>query len=320
MERSGEAANTAIPDVAATEAQSILKARAEGRELARIAATIGFPVVVLKGGVNAISGKRPALPLVDIDLLVHHENVKPLVDALANAGFGTPSRELDHHQGLSPSAERLAVEVHWTTHDDGKPLDPGVWNHLRPIDGSPPLMKPGAADNLMHLLEHAILIHRERSVSVRDIVLIGAAASECTDKELTTIRAGIDSSMKSLLDFAGAIARRQLTADPFIEECATYYSAMVLAPQIPKALSSNGALAFALELELARTSRRDTIRKSLRWRGTGQKQLAAIADRIPLIGDLLFAPAHLAYFTAAAAYMLPSIRATRDRALSELDR
>jgi hypothetical protein len=281
--------------------------------------------VVLKGGVHAIANATPTLPLVDVDLLVEEKNVAALVDALAAAGFGNPARKLLHHQGLTPSKGRLSIEVHWTTHDDGTQLDPATWSRLRPIEAAKPLQRLGAADNLLHLIEHAILVHRDRSVSIRDTILIGIAAKDCTERELQTVRSALgdaeqSEAMNSLLEFAGALADQNGAEDPFTQSCATFYSAVVLAPLVPRALSSSGAMAFALELELGRISRITAVRNSLRWRGTGNKRLSSIADRLPFIGHFVLAPAHLAYYATYAALTIPSIRATRDRALSALGR
>ena len=325
LEDLSPAARTTLGNAAATETQSVLQARADGRQIATIASQLGFPVVVLKGGVHAIANAAPPLPLVDIDLLVEEENVPAIVDALTGAGFGIPARKQLHHQGLTASTGRLAVEVHWTTHDDGAQLNPAAWTRLGSIQTAPPLRQLGAVDNLLHLIEHAIVVHRDRSVSIRDTILIGIAAKECTERELLTVRSALadaeqNDAMMSLLDFAMTLAERRATEDPFTESCATFYSAIVLSPHLPKAFSSSGAMAFALELELGRSSRTTAVRNSLRWRGTGNKTLASIADRLPFIGHAVLAPAHLAYYAAFAAFTLPSIRATRNRALSALDR
>ena len=313
------AVQNVLRSAAAREAQSALTARAEGREIAKIADAAGFPVVVLKGGVDAIAGKKPALPLADLDLLVERHHVKTMVDRLVAAGFGRPARELAHHQGITPSSDRLAVEVHWTTHDDGRPLDPVLWNRLEPVSEAAPLKRLGPQDHLLHLIEHAIVVHRDRSVSLRDTILIGGAAKGCSREDLGVVRSKLDASMTSLLDFAIVIAEGRPVVDPFIESCATFYSAVILAPELPRPLSSNGALAFVREIELGRIPPIKAITNSLRWRGTGNRTLAAVADRIPLIGTVVLAPAHLAYYSIVAAFMLPSIRATRDRALRELD-
>ena len=318
-----EPAQGVVRSAAAVEAQSALTAQAEGRQIAKIAEEAGFPVVVLKGGVNAVAGRRPMLALVDIDLLVDRSHVKSLVARLEKAGFGRPARELDHHQGLKPATDRLAVEVHWTTHDDGTPLDPLLWNRVRPIIEVPPLKRLSTHDHLEHLLEHAVIVHRERSVSLRDVIIVGNAARECTDGELAQVRERIDKHeqrepLVQLLDFALAVSEGRSAKDPFIESCAIFYSGVVLAPFLPKAFASSGALAFILEMELGRISRTDAMRNALKWRGTGQKHLNAIAERFPSIGKGIFGPSHLAYYGTVAAAVLPSIRSTRTQALSEL--
>jgi hypothetical protein len=278
---------------------------------------------VLKGGVNAVAGRAPTLPLADLDLLVTRGNVSKLVDELVTAGFGSPARELLHHQGLTPSSGRLAVEVHWTTHDDGRPLESEVWKRLKPVSEVPPLKQLAPEDHLFHLIEHAIVVHRERSIALRDVVLIGSVARACEQSELHNVRmriADFDQSpaMLSLLNLATSVASGRKTIDPFTESCATFYSGVVLAPHFPRAFASSGALAFVLEVELGRIAKRLLIRNALRWRGTGHKQLNAIANRFPLVGRGLFAPSHLAYYATFAVYALPAIRSTRRKALSEI--
>ena len=311
-----------LRSIAAEEAQSALRSRVEGRKIASIAEHAGFPVVVLKGGVRAISGAAPSLPVADIDLLVHRENVTELVEMIRAAGLGEPARPLEHHQGLLPPEEGLAVEVHWTTHDDGKPLDPTIWNRIRPIKAVPPLMQLGARDNVVHLLEHAVIAHRERSISLRDTILIGMSASECTAPELDQVRHAIshDPQMTELLAFAAAMESREAVDDPYTLSCASFYSALALIAKRPMLQRSSGAMSFVTEIELARIPRSRSIRDLLRWRGTGMKPLASAADRIKGFGPLILAPAHLAYYSIVAALTLPAIRRTKRKALSSLTR
>ena len=308
--------------IAAEEAQSALRARVDGRAIASIAQHAGFPIVVLKGGVRAITGATPAVPVADIDLLVHPENVSQLVEMIRAAGLGVPTRALDHHQGLLPELDGLAVEVHWTTHGDGRPLDPTIWNRIKPLDGAPPLVRLGSRDNIIHLLEHAVLIHSERSVSLRDIVLTGLSASECTVVELDEARRAVahDAEMLELLAFAIAIHERNPIEDPFIESCASFYSALGLIGRVPMLQRSSGAMAFAIELELARIPRSRSIRNTLRWRGTGMSSLASVADRFRGVGPLILAPVRLGYYAMVAAVTIPVIRRTRRRALTSLGR
>jgi hypothetical protein len=311
-----------IRTVAAEEAQSALRAQVDGRAIGSIARNADFPVVVLKGGVRTITGMAPALPVADIDLLVSREHASQLVEMVRAAGLGEPARALPHHQGLLPPVDGLAVEVHWTTHDDGKPLDPTVWSRLQPLEGATPLMRLGPRDHVIHLLEHAILIHRERSVSLRDTVLIGLSASECTVVDLEDVRRAVanNAAMSQLLAFAIAVHERQSPDDPFIESCASFYAALALIGEMKMLQRSTGAMAFVTELELARIPRSLSIRNTLRWRGTGVTSLANAADRLRGVGPLVLAPVRLGYYSLVAVAAIPMIRRTKRKALTSLAR
>jgi hypothetical protein len=314
-----------LRQAAALETQSVLRARVDARDIASIAKRATYRIIVLKGGVRAIENVNPALPVSDIDLLVEKQHVTSLITELERSGFGKASRALDHHQAIEPSTDRLAVEVHWTTHDDGTPLDPSIWQRIRPIPSLPPLMQLGPADTLVHLIEHATIVHRERSVSLRDTILIGNVAAQCTGDELASVRRTISAhdqraAMTSLLDFAIAIDKSSETIrDPFIESCATFYACAAIENRLPAAMSSRSALAFVTEVELARIPRLRAIRNALRWRGTGVESLADFAERYPRVAPALIAPAHLAYYALVTMVTLPMIRSTRRKALSELN-
>ena len=314
-----------LRQAAAIETQSVLRARVDARDIATIAKRVAYRITVLKGGVRAIENVNPALPVSDIDLLVEKQHVTSLVAELERAGLGKAARALDHHQAIEPSADRLAVEVHWTTHDDGTPLDSSIWQRIRQLPAAPPLTQLSAADTLVHLIEHATIVHRERSVSLRDTILIGSVAAQCTNEELTSARRTLDAhdqrdAMPSLLDFAIAIdTSREAVTDPFIDSCATFYACAAIENRLPAAMSSRSALAFVTEVELGRISRLRAIRNALRWRGTGVESLASFSERYPRLAPALIAPAHLAYYALVTMVTLPMIRSTRRKALSELN-
>ena len=308
---------------AATESQSSLQARAEGRILSDIASRLDFPIVVLKGGARAISGAAPPLPLVDLDLLVEKQHVAALATELTKAGFGEPARDATHHRGITPAEGRLAVEVHWTTNDDGRPVDPGVWRRLRPIlQSSNPLLQLSARDNLEHLLRHAIIIHRDRSVSLRDIALIGQSALDCDESELAAVRRSIDADrysakLRALLDFSLAIAQGPAPlSDPFAHEAALFYSSAVLRSRV----ASPAARAFMMEIALGRSTKREAVARALKFRGSGHESVERFAARFPRAGAALAGAAHAVYYGAVAAVTLPRVRLAASRALRALDR
>jgi hypothetical protein len=307
--------------VAATESQSVLRARVDGRELALIAGRLSFPVVVLKGGVNAIAGVGATVPLGDLDILVPREHVDDMVETLVSAGFGNPTKELDHHHALSAAVDRLVVEVHWTTHDDGTPIEDAVWARAVVIDGAMPLRKLGTVDHIVHIVEHAIDTHRERSVSLREVILVGDAATLCSDEELDAVRREVshNRSMSSLFEFAFALKTRGIVDDPTFASCASFYSAVVLSDELPRILSTQGALAFVTALDLGRISRANTIRRTLKWRGTGLAPLSSVTDRFPQLGRMIVSPMRLAWYSIVAAVTIPAIRRTRRKALNSLE-
>jgi hypothetical protein len=328
---------------AATESQSSLQALAEGRVLSAIASRLDFPVVVLKGGARAISGASPPLPLVDLDLLVEKRHVAPLTSELRKAGFGEPARDANHHRGIVPAEGRLAVEVHWTTNDDGRPVEPEIWQRVRPIEdwriddwrnrpavqsSNPPilqssnrLMQLSAPDNLEHLLRHAIVVHRDRSVSLRDIALIGYSALECDESELAIVRKAIgpdrySSKLGALLELSLDVAQRVSPRDPFAHEAAAFYASVVMKSNI----TSPAARAFMMEIALGRSTKRETVAKALRFRGSGHESVERLAKRFPRAGAALAGAAHAAYYGAVATVSLPRVRRIASRALRELDR
>ncbi len=310
-----------LREAAARDAQSSLQARLEGRQLSEIASRLDFPVVVLKGGAVAVAGKGASLPLVDLDVLVQRQHVGDLSNLLRDAGFGLPSRATAHHVGFVPPPDRLAIEVHWTTHDDGSPVDSGIWNRIRPIDGVAHLKRLAPPDNLEHLLRHAIIVHHERSVSLRDVYLAGLSAAECTAEELVEVEKKLSRDVHSqplfdLLTFARALTSRWPNAqvDPFAQECATFYSAMVLAAR--GRIASPAATSFVMTIALGRATRAQATRSALTFRGTGHESLGRLASTAPALIEPILGLGHAAYYLGVSAVMLPRIRRTAAKALA----
>ena len=169
-----------IRRAAMRETQSTMRALFDARELSSLAARLGIPIIVLKGGVRAITAASPALPLVDIDILVPADKVTAVVAELVSAGFGEARPPLAHHQGTEPANDHLSVEVHWSLLGDGLPVEPGVWDRKEPIVNAQGLFSLGRTDNLVHVARHALENHRQRPVSLRDTLLAGAIANTCS--------------------------------------------------------------------------------------------------------------------------------------------
>ncbi|HUQ47923.1 MAG TPA: nucleotidyltransferase family protein [Gemmatimonadaceae bacterium] len=316
----------AIRKAAARETQTAMQARAEGRELSSVAARLGLSMAVLKGGVRAIAGESPSLPVVDIDVLVDHGHVSQVVTELERSGFGRALPALRHHQGVEAAKGRLSVEVHWTMFDDGRPLDPELWSRIIPIAASPGLFRLNSVDHLMHIVRHALLNHRQRHITIRDTLLAGIAARNCSSDEMTTVQRQLTGAPNEgeavrMISFGGRLVGAQgESSDPFFEESATFYSAVALAPRLPRALASSAALAFMTEIALGRVAVMRAVKNSVQWRGSSVKAAAKANDRFPRLARPLIGLAHLGYYGISAAIALPMIYRTRDKALRELGR
>jgi hypothetical protein len=286
---------------AAAESQSYLRARVDAFALESIALSENAPIVVLKGGVHAIRGDAPTIPLSDIDILVPEHAMQRVVEIIESRGMGEADRATSRHRTIRSGADQLPVEVHWKLSHDGSSVDPSLWTRLQPLSDHSSLMRLGARDHVLHLLLHAILVHRNSSVTLRDTILIGLAAHDCSEDDIIAVRKDISRDdahehLESLLVFATAMINGAPTVDPFEESCATSYSAAALSPSLPRTVASRPAVTFAVERELARVP----------W-------MRSMKNANTLLG-----PAHLAYHAAVAAVVRPMLRATARRALASL--
>jgi hypothetical protein len=315
-----------IRKAAAKETQSAMSARLEGRELSSVATRLGIPIVVLKGGVRAIEGDSPALPIVDIDILVRPENIDTVVKELERSGFGKPLPALTHHRGIAPATGRLSIEVHWTTYRDGTPLDSSLWDRIEPIANTPGLHALSNVDQLLHVVRHALLNHRQRPVTIRDTLLAGIAAQRCSEDELSRVRRELESDPNAseaaeMIAFGQRlIAANGDAADPFIDKCATFYSAVAVARRLPRSITSSAALAFVTEIALGRVGVMYALKNSLQWRGTDVSELSTLGQKFPRVTRPLIGLAHLGYYSLSAAVALPMIYRTRSKALREIGR
>lgn len=154
-------------------------------ELAKVAAAIGVPVLVLKGSARLLAGEiAGARSMADIDLLVPGEGGADLHDALrSRLGYaadepGTPDR---HFPSLIREGS-LPVEIHRRLSDEGSSLDCRIWAGTRRValDGAT-VEIPEATALLLHTLDHAAVVHRGARYRLRDIVDVATAWEENVD-------------------------------------------------------------------------------------------------------------------------------------------
>lgn len=322
VDQLGSDIDPAIGAAAARETQAYLTAQVDGRELEKIASETDAPIVVLKGGVHALRRSQPTLPLSDIDLLVDSSKLSEILDLLEAHHLGDHTDSTARHTAVV-AEDNLTIEVHWSLDDDGSPVAPHIWSRIRPLTDGSRLRRLAARDHLVHVLSHAVLFHGNQSVSLRDSILIGLCAMDCSPDELALVRGDIgrDPSAEHLekhLDFAIALVSGESIQDPFERSCATSYAAAAITPGLPSAIRSQSAVAFAVERELARVPWSWSLRNAATFIGTGVTSLSTLAARYPRMTRAVMRPAHVAYHNMVAVVVRPMLRSTAKRAIASI--
>jgi hypothetical protein len=321
-ENLGPDVNPVIGAAAARETQVYLAAQVDGGELEDIASETDAPIVVLKGGVHALRRSRPTLPLSDIDILVDQSRMSEILNLLESHHLGDRTESTARHTAVV-AEDSLRIEVHCSLEGDGSAVSPQVWSRIRPLSDTSRLHRLAARDNLLYVLDHAVLSHGNQSVAIRDSILIGLCAMDCSPDELALVRSDIERDpaaghLEKHLDFAIALVRGEHVADPFEQSCATSYAAAAITPGLPSPIRSSSAVAFAVERELARVSWSWSLRNAATFIGTGVTSLSSIASRYPRMARAVIRPAHVAYHNIVAVVVRPMIRSTARRAIASI--
>ena len=182
------AAGSGVPEVleaaATRELQRILSARGQLLGIGQLARANDIPAIVLKGGVAALTSSAP-VDVQDVDVLVRPLQAEGLAELLDKEGFrGTgPAGTAHLAQRIAPNA--VQIEVHFAIQDIE--LTDGMWQRARPLDGVPGLSRFAAADQLWHLLVHAVVTHPHRRGAIRDVILTAEALGDCSPAELRDV-------------------------------------------------------------------------------------------------------------------------------------
>jgi hypothetical protein len=202
--------------------QRFLTAQSQARQLAAWALRSGRTLVVLKGGLAAVTGE-PQLGLLDLDVLVPEgrESLAEFMDGALGYRAGA-DLEGAHHLGQRARPGGVQVEVHRFL----KELTPSM-DRLRPLL-IPGLHALAADEHAWHVLVHGAVSHRERRGRIRDLVLLGAALAECGDEELQRLRARAAAHPRgglllAVMDAAHAVAEGRPLPDRFVSAAAGRY-------------------------------------------------------------------------------------------------
>jgi hypothetical protein len=150
-----------------------------------VSAKLDIPVIVLKGGVLALSDP---IAMADVDVLLPKEAIARFSDGLARDAFESRPYHSDRvPQTVSDSG--MSLELHQGIGLRGE-LDDNAWARSETMSDMPPLRRLGALDHLQHVAQHITLDHSNRRVRLRDLYLLRRAAERCRREDLDALWAG----------------------------------------------------------------------------------------------------------------------------------
>jgi hypothetical protein len=181
-----------LDNAARVELQRVLSARAQLLLIDRLVAEHGWGVVVLKGGVAALTD-RDAADLADIDVLARSDDARALAAALDSAGYRADGASSPLHLAGRVAEGGLEVEVHTSIDMVGCPWSESVWTRVTPLAGADHVRCLAPRDHLWHLLVHVGVLHPYRRGAIRDLLLLGQALTRCSHDDLAEVTAAIAS-------------------------------------------------------------------------------------------------------------------------------
>ena len=307
-----------IISLAKNETRIVLHAERVARRLGVAAEAAGTNVVVLKGVLPALTGASSLFRVADLDVLATDESVHVIEAALVAAGYTRAEHNETHHTYWAAPAGGLPVEVHWTTHTDGTPLDAGVWSRTVPLDGALGLNRLAWSDQLLHLLEHRLIQHGTHGhVNIRDVLLIGWCADQLDEPERRMLEKGIAASTdpsryRTLLHFAETLRESRSVADPFEEEAMLHFAAALLL--------RNGSLGSygrtmpwhgMATVASGKTSFLSFLGSAARSPVTGVTRFASIQLRLPRVGAAVTRATRAAHYLVSLSLGVPRLLAIR---------
>lgn len=184
------------------ESARILVVRTHVRTAAMLAASAGFRVLVLKGGVMA-GGDNP-IDLSDLDVLVAKDQAGAVASALRDLGWTSSDQSSDRVSHILLSRD-VPLEIHHALGHE--PIEfSRLWDRSALLDGLPPLRQLGPVDHLRHVVSHLALQHPNRRTRLRDLMLVAHAARRCSSTEAAAAFADAASS------YTAAVSRATLDA------------------------------------------------------------------------------------------------------------
>lgn len=217
-----------LTEAAVRESQRMLSARAQLLKIGQLALAEEVRVVVLKGGVQAAKGTSIG-DLVDVDLLVRPSTASELVNLLVESGYRTTERlPIEHHLPPLVLYDDVPVEIHTSLKPITSSLLEKMWRRVEPLGGQGKLWRLSAPDHLWYMLMHSGIQHPHRRGSIRDLLLLSEAFSNCTDSEVREVEQAMASHperelLEPLFETVRQIQQSEPPKDRFREVAAAHY-------------------------------------------------------------------------------------------------
>lgn len=296
---------------AARETESVLMAERDSRWIATRAKTVGAKPIALKGLLPALAGTTPPLHLLDVDILIRAEDAGLLSPSLESAGFIAATDNEIHHVYWHPPSGHLPIEIHETIFADGSPMPDAMLRRVTEVSGTQGLYRLAYADQMVHVLVHSLVQHKERHIRIRDLLLMSWFLDQMNEDDRRDLDGQIDAlqeanSFRALLAFALSFANARSASesteeDPFENDAILVFAATLLASD--SALWKGGPTAAwhgAASVAAGKMSIAALTRFAARSPVTGIETFATLQKKTPTAGRVVtrFGRAVL-YFTSA---------------------
>jgi hypothetical protein len=292
---------------AARETEGVLRAERDAKWIAAFSRDAGIKPIALKGLLPALAEASPPLHLFDLDILAGAAHEKIIAENLARAGFVAASDNEVHHVYWAPPAGHLPVELHNTVFSTGAALSREAWERVAEVSGVPGMYRLAYADQMLHMLHHAIVQHTDRHMRIRDLLLMSWVLNEMTAIDQRQLDDLIDAdsngaAFRKLMRFAEAFTRGSSEIhDPYEEDAILFFAATLLSQD--SAIWSGGpplAWAGAASVAAGRNSVADLTKFASRNPVTGIKAFSSLQRKTPAAGQAITRVGRAAlYFTSA---------------------
>ncbi len=295
---------------AARETESVLRAERDARWIASFSRDSAVRPIALKGLLPAIAEASPPLHLFDLDILASDADSTAIAANLQAAGFTAATDNEIHHVYWAPPPGHLPVELHRTVFSTGAALSEEAWARVTTVSDLPGMYRLAYADQMHHMLHHALVQHTDRHVRIRDLLLMSWVISKMDEEDHRQLQALIDSlpisnSFYDFLNFAETFRDSGEAGgsivDPYEDDAILFFAATLFTRD---SAMWNGGPNLAWQGAASVAAGRNTVTELTRFAGknpvTGIRAFSSLQRKTPAAGQAITRVGRAAlYFTSA---------------------